>query len=67
MEPKEKQSSKEVHYTQKSLLPESLPPDSESYQTVLDIVERLKNKDAFNIAVTGPYGSGKSTILNFRK
>lgn len=63
MEPKEKQSSKEVHYIQKSLLPETLTEDSEAYQTVLDIVERLEKRDAFNIAVTGPYGSGKSTIL----
>lgn len=63
METNKTSSSKEVHYIQKSLLPETLTEYSEAYQTVLDIAERLEKRDAFNIAVTGPYGSGKSTIL----
>ncbi len=48
---------------QESLQPQCLSEKNEAYQSVLDIEERLRKKDATNIALTGPYGSGKSSIL----
>lgn len=36
---------------------------NKSYQTVLDLGEKLSDKHVKNIALTGPYGSGKSSIL----
>lgn len=49
--------------TQESLQPKRINPDEKAYQTVRDIKERLHKGDATNIALTGPYGSGKSSIL----
>lgn len=49
--------------TQESLQPQRIRPDEKAYQGVRDIAERLRLKDATNIALTGPYGSGKSSIL----
>ena len=53
------------------LTPTRLGKNEPAYQTVIDIAEKLKDKDrdilenrAYNIAVTGPYGSGKSSVLN---
>lgn len=37
--------------------------DSNSYKTVREISAAIDHKDVRNIAVTGPYGSGKSSIL----
>lgn len=37
--------------------------DSHSYKTVREISAAIDHKDVKNIAVTGPYGSGKSSIL----
>ena len=37
--------------------------DSNSYKTVREISAAIEHKDVKNIAVTGPYGSGKSSIL----
>ena len=48
---------------QESLQPQCLSEKDEAYQSVLDIEERLRKNDATNIALTGPYGSGKSSIL----
>lgn len=49
---------------QESLQPKRLDPKQDkAYQSVLDIAERLQVGDATNIALTGPYGSGKSSIL----
>ena len=49
---------------QESLQPKRLDPKQDkAYQSVLDIAERLQAGDATNIALTGPYGSGKSSIL----
>lgn len=48
---------------QESLQPKRIMPDEKAYQSVLDIAERLQKEDANNIALTGPYGSGKSSIL----
>jgi len=49
--------------TQESLQPQKLDPEDKAYQSVLVIEERLKKEDATNIALTGPYGSGKSSVL----
>lgn len=48
---------------QESLQPKRINPDEKAYQSVRDIEERLQKGDATNIALTGPYGSGKSSIL----
>lgn len=48
---------------QESLSPQRIEPEEKAYQGVLDIEERLRLEDATNIAITGPYGSGKSSIL----
>ena len=48
---------------QKSLQPQCINEEEKAYQSVKDIAERLELKDATNIALTGPYGSGKSSIL----
>ena len=48
---------------QESLQPQRISKDHKAYQSVRDIEERLRLKDATNIALTGPYGSGKSSIL----
>lgn len=52
-----------VSITQESLQPQRIEKGTGPYQSVLDIEERLQKKDATNIALTGPYGSGKSSIL----
>lgn len=49
--------------TQESLQPQRIQKGTPPYQSVLDIEERLQKEDATNIALTGPYGSGKSSIL----
>lgn len=48
---------------QKSLTPILLTSEDASYHTVNDLREIIKNDDVLNIAVTGPYGSGKSSVL----
>lgn len=51
-----------------SLLPELISKDSDAYPIVEDLKEVLdiafENKKIKNIALTGPYGSGKSSILD---
>ena len=37
------------------------------YDIVQDIEEKLNDPEVFNIAITGPYGSGKSTVLKSLK
>ena len=49
--------------TQESLQPKRINPEEKAYQSVRDIKERIHKGDATNIALTGPYGSGKSSIL----
>ena len=56
-------SDKRVTSTQESLQPQRIGKEEKAYQSVLDIAEHLKKADATNIALTGPYGSGKSSIL----
>lgn len=48
---------------QESLQPQCIKEEDKAYQSVKDIAKRLELKDATNIALTGPYGSGKSSIL----
>lgn len=48
---------------QTTLNPSPLSKEDPAYKTVEDIACRLQRQDARNIAVTGPYGSGKSSIL----
>ena len=46
------------------LTPEAIrDKDSHSYKTVRELSAAIDHKDVRNIAVTGPYGSGKSSIL----
>ena len=56
---------------QVSLTPALLNRDSESdkkqYRSVLNLARKLEEKDILNIALTGPYGSGKSSILRSLK
>jgi len=59
----ENQTDIRVNITQESLQPKRISPEEKAYQSVRDIEERLQKKDATNIALTGPYGSGKSSIL----
>jgi hypothetical protein len=50
-------------WKQKPLTPILLEETDASYSTVLDLLNAIKNDDILNIAVTGPYGSGKSSVL----
>lgn len=56
---------------QVSLTPALLNRDSESdkkqYRSVLNLARKLEEKDILNIALTGPYGAGKSSILRSLK
>ena len=53
---------------QSVLTPTTIDFKEKAYKTVEDIAIRLDKMDAKNIAVTGPYGSGKSSvILTLRK
>lgn len=59
----ENHTDTKVSITQESLQPQRIEKGTGPYQSVLNIEERLQKKDATNIALTGPYGSGKSSIL----
>lgn len=59
----ENQSDLTHRITQESLQPQRIKKEDKAYQSVLDIEERLQKRDATNIALTGPYSSGKSSIL----
>lgn len=50
-------------WKQKALLPKLLTEEDASYNAVLDLQQALANKDICNIALTGPFGSGKSSVL----
>ncbi|MBO4922661.1 MAG: hypothetical protein J5382_00895, partial [Bacteroidales bacterium] len=63
MKMNENQSDLTQRITQESLQPQRIKKEDKAYQSVLDIEERLQKGDATNIALTGPYGSGKSSIL----
>ena len=59
----EGQIENQERITQESLKPQRIDKNEKAYQSVLDIEVRLQKGDATNIALTGPYGSGKSSIL----
>lgn len=40
---------------------------NKSYQTILDLADKLPDPNVSNIALTGPFGSGKSSILKTLK
>ncbi len=54
-------------HIQKTLTPIILEEGMPGYETVQDIEEKLNDPEVFNIAITGPYGSGKSTVLKSLK
>jgi hypothetical protein len=49
------------------LAPSIIPKEDKAYQTVHDLAEKLPDKNVTNIALTGPFGSGKSSILKTLK
>lgn len=51
-------------WKQKSLTPVLLKENDPSYKTVDDLLHAIEDEHILNIAVTGPYGSGKSSVLN---
>ena len=59
----ENKETNEKAITQESLQPQRIEKGTKPYLSVLDLEERIQKKDAYNIALTGPYGSGKSSIL----
>lgn len=41
--------------------------DKKQYKSVFNLAQKLQEEDVLNIALTGPYGSGKSSILRSLK
>ena len=54
-------------HVQNNLAPIVLKEGEPGYNTAKDLQEKLADPNVFNIAITGPYGSGKSTIVNTLK
>ena len=50
-------------WKQKALTPIVLKDTDDSFNTVKDLLHAIANDDILNIAVTGPYGSGKSSVI----
>lgn len=50
-------------WAQNPLTPIELKESDASFCTVTDLLAAIKEDDILNIAVTGPYGSGKSSVL----
>lgn len=57
----------DIMHIQKTLTPIILQEGMVGYETVQDIEDKLNDSEVFNIAITGPYGSGKSTVLKSLK
>lgn len=51
-------------WKQKSLTPVLLKYSDRSYNAVDDLLHAIGDEHILNIAVTGPYGAGKSSVLN---
>lgn len=45
------------------MTPIVLKETDDSFNTVTDLLNAIENEEILNIAVTGPYGSGKSSVL----
>ena len=54
-------------WKQKSLLPKSLTKEDASYHAVEDLQHALEDDNICNIALTGPFGSGKSSVIHTLK
>lgn len=50
-------------WRQKALTPIVLKETDDSFNTVTDLLNAIANDEILNIAVTGPYGSGKSSVI----
>lgn len=50
-------------WKQKALTPIVLKDTDDSFNTVKDLLNAIANDVILNIAVTGPYGSGKSSVI----
>lgn len=50
-------------WKQKALTPIVLKDTDDSFNTVKDLLHAIENDEILNIAVTGPYGSGKSSVI----
>ncbi len=50
-------------WKQKALTPIVLKDTDDSFNTVKDLLGAIANDEILNIAVTGPYGSGKSSVI----
>lgn len=50
-------------WKQKALTPIVLKDTDDSFNTVKDLLNAIVNDEILNIAVTGPYGSGKSSVI----
>lgn len=50
-------------WKQKALTPIVLKDTDDSFNTVKDLLGTIANDEILNIAVTGPYGSGKSSVI----
>ena len=51
------------NWKQKALTPIVLKDSDDSFNTVKDLLNAIANDEILNIAVTGPYGSGKSSVI----
>ena len=51
------------NWKQKALTPIVLKDTDDSFNTVKDLLNAIANDEILNIAVTGPYGSGKSSVI----
>ncbi len=50
-------------WKQKALTPIVLKDTDDSFNTVKDLLNAIVKEEILNIAVTGPYGSGKSSVI----
>lgn len=50
-------------WKQKALTPIVLKDTDDSFNTVKDLLNAIANDEILNMAVTGPYGSGKSSVI----
>lgn len=54
----------ENEWKQKALLPKLLKEEDASYNAVVDLQKALAHENIYNIALTGPFGAGKSSVLS---